>query len=132
MVLTKTLLLKHTITADKGMIVIDRGGTNRVFGKPCFCPLQKRGRFDENGENDESAFYPLKTRASLLGPPKTTKMTQMPGVTQAKAWFRNSRFVLDCNRAFLPRISLRSSMGSGEPRMQRQFDPEIAKSTLAK
>ena len=30
-----------------------RGGTNRVFGKPCFCPLPKRGRFDENGENDE-------------------------------------------------------------------------------
>ena len=30
-----------------------RGGTNCVFGKPCLCPLPKRGRFDENGENDE-------------------------------------------------------------------------------
>ena len=55
-----------------------------------FCPLPKRGRFDENGENDEFALYPLKTRASLLRPPKTTKMTKMAGVTQAKAWFRKS------------------------------------------
>ena len=52
-----------------------RGGTNRAFGKPCFCPLPKMGRFDENGEDDEFAFYPLKRRASLLRPPKTTKMT---------------------------------------------------------
>ena len=67
------------------------GGTNSVFGKPCFCPLPKRGRFDENGENDEFAFYPLKTRASLLTPPRSTKMTNMAGFTQAKAWFRKSR-----------------------------------------
>ena len=65
-----------------------RGGTNRVFGTPCFCPLPKGGRFDENGENDEVAFYPLKTGVSLLRPPKTTKMA---GVTQEKAWFRKSR-----------------------------------------
>ena len=70
------------------------GGTKRGFGKLCFCPLPKRGRFDENGENDEFAFYSLKTRASLLRPPKTTKMTKMAGVTQAKAWFRKSGFVL--------------------------------------
>ena len=49
-----------------------RGGANRVFGKPCSCPPPKKGRFDENGENDEFAFYPLKRRASLLRPPKTT------------------------------------------------------------
>ena len=54
--------------------------------------LPKRGRFDENGENDEFAFYPMKTRASLLRPPKATKMTKMAGVTQEKAWFRKSRF----------------------------------------
>ena len=59
-----------------------RGRTNRVFGKPCFCPLPKRGHFDENGGNDEFAFYPPKTRVWLLGPPKTTKMA---GVTQEKA-----------------------------------------------
>ena len=49
----------------------------------------KRGRFDENGENYEFAFYPPKTRV-LLRPPKTTKMTKMAGVTRAlpKAWFR--------------------------------------------
>ena len=28
------------------------GGTNRVFGRSCSCPLPKKGRFDENGEND--------------------------------------------------------------------------------
>ena len=56
-----------------------------------FCPLPKRGRFDENGENDGFAFYPLKARASLLRPPKTTKTA---GVTQAKAWFRKAGFVL--------------------------------------
>ena len=52
------------------------------------CPLPKRGRFDENGENDEFAFYPLKTRVSLL---RTTKMTKMADVTQEKAWFRKGR-----------------------------------------
>ena len=67
-----------------------RGGTNRVFGKPCFCPLPKRDRLDENGENDEFAFNPLKTRASLLRPPKTMKMTKMAGITQEKAWFRKN------------------------------------------
>ena len=66
-------------------------GTSRVFGRPRFCPLPKKGLFDENGENDEFAFYPLKTRALLLRPPKTTKMTKMAGVTQEKAWFRKSR-----------------------------------------
>ena len=49
-----------------------------------FAPRQTRGRFDENGKNDEFAFYPLKTRASLLTPPKTMKMTKMAGVIQAK------------------------------------------------
>ena len=51
----------------------------------------KRARFDENGENDEFAFYPLKTMVSLLRRPQTTKMTKMAGVTQEKAWFRKSR-----------------------------------------
>ena len=67
-----------------------RGGTNRVFGNPCLCPLPKRGRFDEDEENDEFEFYPLTTRASLLRPPKRTKMMKMTGVTQAKAWFSKS------------------------------------------
>ena len=67
--------------------VITRGCTNHVLGKPCFCPLPKRGRFDENSENDEFAFYPLKTRVSLFRTSKTTIMTKMAGVTQAKAWF---------------------------------------------
>ena len=56
--------------------------------------MSTKGRFDENGKNDELAVYPLKTRASLLRPPKTTKMTKMAGVTQAKAWLRKNGFVL--------------------------------------
>ena len=71
-----------------------RGGTNRVFGKPCFCPLPKRGRSDENGENDEFAVYPLKTRVSLLRPPKTTKMTKMAGVTQERHGLEKAGFIL--------------------------------------
>ena len=31
-----------------------RGGTNHVLGKPCFCPLLKRGHFDENDEMTNS------------------------------------------------------------------------------
>ena len=37
----------------KGHSLFLRGGTNRVFGKLCFCALPRRGRFDENGKNDE-------------------------------------------------------------------------------
>ena len=59
---------------------------NRVF-----VPCQKGPVFDEDGENDEFAFYPLKTMVSLLRPSPTTKMTKMAGVTQEKAWFRESR-----------------------------------------
>ena len=33
----------------------------------------KKGPFDENSKNDEFAFYPLKTRASLLRPRKRRK-----------------------------------------------------------
>ena len=79
-------LLVHIVKKIEGILII-RGATNRVFGKPCFGPLPKRGRFDENGENDEFALYPAKTRVWLLRPPKTTKMTKMAGVTQEKAWF---------------------------------------------
>ena len=85
---------------------INRGRTNRVFGKPCFCPLPKRGRFDENGENDEFAFYPLKTRFWLLRPPKTTKMTKMAGVTQEKAWFRKGRVCSSLNQIHYANITL--------------------------
>ena len=66
--------------------------------KPCFCPLPKRGHFDENGENDEFALYPLKTRVWLLRPPKTTKMTKMASVTQEKAWFRKGRVCSSLNK----------------------------------
>ena len=54
------------------------------------------GRFDESGENDEFAVYPLqlKTRASLLRPPKTTKMTKMAGVTQARHGLEKTGLVL--------------------------------------
>ena len=61
------------------------------------CPLPKKGRLDENGENDEFAFYPLKTSASLLRPPKTTKMTKMAGCHSGKGMVfekEKTRFVL--------------------------------------
>ena len=54
---------------------------NRVF-----VPCQKGAVLTKTAKSDEVAFYPLKTRASLLRPPKTTKMTKMAGVTQEKAW----------------------------------------------
>ena len=62
-----------------------------VFLVNRICVPCQKGAFDEDGENDEFAFYPLKRGASLLRHPKTTKMA---GVTQAKAWFRKNRFVL--------------------------------------
>ena len=92
------LLFSPTIRAGSGG---GRGGTHRNTHRNVHAnvaptlqrsaPLkvpEKRGHFAENGENDEFAFYPLKTRVSLLKPRKTTKMTKMAGVTQAKAWFR--------------------------------------------
>ena len=81
------MLVWHLVTSRP----LIRGSTNSVFGKPCFGPLPKRGCLDENGENDEFAFYPLNTRVWLLRPPKTTKMTKMAGVTQEKAWFRKGQ-----------------------------------------
>ena len=73
-----------------------QGGTNRVLGKPYFCPLPKRGRFDENDEkNDEFfAFYPLKTKPSPLIPPKTTKMMKMAGDTHM-VWRKPGLFFPD-------------------------------------
>ena len=52
---------------------------NRAF---VLCP--KEGVFDENGENDELAFYPVKQGLCSSEP---VKMTEMVGVTRAKAWF---------------------------------------------
>ena len=68
--------------------------------KPCLCPLPIKGRFDENGENDEFAFCPLKTRASLPRSPKTMITTKMAGVTRAKAWFRKDRVCFSVNKVF--------------------------------
>ena len=70
---------------------------NRVF-----VPLPKRGHFDENGENYELAFYPLKTGASPLKPPKTTKMPKMAGVTEEKAWFRENQVCYSLKNPRLP------------------------------
>ena len=61
-----------------------RGGTNRVFGKPCFCPLPKRGHFDENGENDECAFYLLKTSGFALQTPENDENDENGGCHSGK------------------------------------------------
>ena len=51
-----------------------RGSTNRVFGKPRFCSLPKKGAvLTKTAKMNEFAFYPLKTRVSLLRTPKTTR-----------------------------------------------------------
>ena len=55
--------------------------------------LQKKRGFDENGENDESAFYPVKEWLCSSDPVKAMKMTKMAGVTQAKAWFTKGIFL---------------------------------------
>ena len=73
------------------------------FGKPCFCPLPKTGLFNENGKNRECAFYPPKTRDSLLRPPKTTKMA---GVTQMFRDFREARGSLTPSHAKIRRVHL--------------------------
>ena len=68
-----------------------------------FVPCQKGAVSTKTAKMTNFAFYPLITRASLLRLPKTTKMTKMAGVTQAKAWFRKSRACasLTLNRAAL-------------------------------
>ena len=94
---------KMHLCSPEGLIASESG-----WHKPCFCPLPKRGRFDENGENDEFAFCPLKTRVSLR-PPKTMKVTKWrmtPDVTQAKAWFRRSR-VCSCLSDGAAKLALR-------------------------
>ena len=55
------------------------GVAQTVFLVKRVCVPCHKSRFDENGENDEFAIYPLKTRASLLKPPKRMKMTKMGG-----------------------------------------------------
>ena len=86
--------IRDKTTRLDSMKLKSRGRTNRVFGKPCFCLLPKRVCLDENGENDELAFYPLKTMVWLLRPPKTTKMTKMAGVTQERHGLEKAGFVL--------------------------------------
>ena len=57
---------------------------NRVFGK-----LPKRGRFDENSAKWRICILPTENKG-FARRTKTTKMTKVAGVTQAKAWFRKS------------------------------------------
>ena len=66
-----------------GVLTKSRVNTNRVFGKPCLCSVLKR--------------------AVLLRPPRTTKITRMVNVIQAKTRFRKSGLF------FFERISLRDT-----------------------
>ena len=123
----KRIRTRSTTTSDRnlrfrgvfsaGFSVKSQGRTNRVFGKPCFCPLPKRGHFDENGENDEFAFYPLKTRVWLLRPPKTTKMA---GVTQEKAWFRKGRVCSSLKKTFLGRVRVKFAQDESRERATKK------------
>ena len=57
---------------------------NRVFVPP------KRGGFWRKRRKWRICVLASKTRALLLRPRETTKMTKMAGVPQAKAWFTKS------------------------------------------
>ena len=60
-----------------------------------FCPLPKKGRFDENGENGEFAFYRLKNKGLAPQTPENdAKMTKIAGVTQARHGLEKAGFVL--------------------------------------
>ena len=58
-------------------VVLGNGG----FGKRWFCLLPKTRDFDENGENDEFAFYTQKQGVLVLRSPKMTKMVGHSGKT---------------------------------------------------
>ena len=72
------------------LLSLRKNGVTSLFKEVRF---SRKGQSDENGENDEFAFYPLKIRASLFPPLQTTKMMKMVGVTQAKA-LEKAGFVL--------------------------------------
>ena len=72
------------------MHTIIQGGTSLVFGKPLFCPLPKRARFDENGENDEIAFASENDEndENDANDENDENDENNENDTQAKAWFR--------------------------------------------
>ena len=71
-----------------------RGHTNRVFGKPVFCPLPKRGRFDENGKNDEFAFYHWKQGFGSSNPRKRRKWRKWRVSLRKRHGLEKAGFVL--------------------------------------
>ena len=54
-----------------------------------------------NGDNDKFAFYPVKQGLCWSDPAKTTKLTQMAGVTRAKARFTKGTFFVPCAQALV-------------------------------
>ena len=71
--------------------MVYRGPENGALGKPSFCPARKRVFFfNENGKKCRICILTSKTRALLLEPHETTKMTKMAGVPRARAWFTKS------------------------------------------
>ena len=53
-----------------------------------FLSPAKKEPFDENGENDEFAVYPLKNKGFA---PQTPENDENIGCHSAKAWFRKSQ-----------------------------------------
>ena len=62
----------------------NRGCRNGRFEKRCFVPYRKQVVLTEIGANSDIAFYPHEQGILLFRPRKSTKMTKMAGVTQAK------------------------------------------------
>ena len=87
----------------------NRGGTNRVFGKPCFCPLPKRGHFDENGEKGRICILPTeKPGLRSSDPRKRRKWRKWRVSLRKRHGFRESRvcssLTLGCQAHMLSRM----------------------------
>ena len=83
-----------------------------------------------DGENDKFAFYPLETRASLLRPPKTTKMTKMAGVTQQGSHPRKRKKRVSVSKTSFPTTPYRE--GALNPLLLSQKTPHFNHSTTGK
>ena len=74
--------------SSENRCIIYRGGTNRIFVKPCFCPLPKGAVLTKTAKMTNLHSTHCKQGLRSLDLRKRGKMTTMAGVTQAKAWFR--------------------------------------------
>ena len=105
------------------------GGTNLVFGKPYFCPCQRGAVLTKTAKmTNLHSTLATETRFSLLRPPKTTKMTEMVGVTQTQAWFRKSRVCASLSNCLFQK----TPHTEGVDKVQGSVDPRFAAVCLSR